>query len=314
VVVAAIIIIPAKLGGYQAVFDSANAVFEAKVAASGGKLNAGLLLAPAQIAPFITLALGSAMALFMYPHALTGILSASSSNAIRKNAIALPAYSMTLLLIGLLGYMAHAAGIKVTDPQDAVPQLFLKMFPSWFAGVAFAAIAIGALVPAAVMSIGAANTFTRNIYKPLINPALGPRQEAQLAKLMSLVVKLGALIVILFMPTKFALDLQLLGGIWMIEIFPAVIFGLFTSWFSGTALLAGWAIGMGLGTWLAWAPTAWTPLSLLPDTNLAIYNGIIALAANIFVAALLSALLPKRSQGTLKIGDFADVPAKRLSV
>ena len=35
------------------------------------------------------------------------------------------------------------------------------MFPDWFVGVAFAAIAIGALVPAAVMSIAAANLFTR---------------------------------------------------------------------------------------------------------------------------------------------------------
>jgi SSS family solute:Na+ symporter len=314
VVIAAILIIPAKLGGYQAIFDSANVVFEAKVAASNGQLAAGLLLAPVQIAPFITLALGSAMALFMYPHALTGILSASSSQAIRKNAIALPAYSMTLLLIGLLGYMAHAAGIKVSDPQDAVPQLFLKMFPAWFAGVAFAAIAIGALVPAAVMSIGSANTFTRNIYKPLINPALGPREEAMLAKFMSLIVKLGALVVILFMPTKFALDLQLLGGIWMIEIFPAVIFGLFTRWFSGTALLAGWAIGMGLGTWLSWGTSAWTPVHVLPGTNLSVYNGIIALFANIFVATVLSAVLPNRVPDRTKMSDYADLAADQFPV
>ena len=39
---------------------------------------AGLTLAPSQIGPYITLAIGSAMALFMYPHALTGTLSASS--------------------------------------------------------------------------------------------------------------------------------------------------------------------------------------------------------------------------------------------
>ena len=73
---------------------------------------------------------------------------------------------------------------------------------------------------------------------------------------MSLIVKIGALAVIFFMPTQFALDLQLLGGVWMVQIFPAMIFGLYTRWFSGPALLVGWAAGMIVGTSLAWAGTA----------------------------------------------------------
>jgi SSS family solute:Na+ symporter len=89
----------------------------------------GLTLQPGQVMPYITLAIGSAMALFIYPHSLTGILSASSSDAIKRNAIALPAYSLVLGLIGLLGLMGHAAGIVVSNPQ-----LFLKMFPDWLAG------------------------------------------------------------------------------------------------------------------------------------------------------------------------------------
>jgi SSS family solute:Na+ symporter len=307
-VIAAVIIIPAKLGGYGAIFDTANAVFDKKLAASGGKLAAGLLLAPQQMMPYVTLAIGSAMALFMYPHAMTGLLSASNASAIRKNAIALPAYSIMLCFIALMGYMAHAAGIVVANPQDAVPQLFLKMFPAWFAGFCFAAIAIGALVPAAVMSIGAANTFTRNVWKPFVNPAINPHEEAALAKLMSLAVKLGALAVILFMPTKFALDLQLLGGVWMIQIFPAVIFGLFTRWFSGVSLLIGWATGMILGTWLAWAPTAWTPVHKLFDTDIAVYNGVIALAANIVIAMILSTVLPNKAPDETCAADYEDSP------
>ncbi len=227
-VIAAVIIIPAKLGGYGAIFDSAQKDFAAQLA-TNPNVARGVLLAPAQIWPFITLAIGSAMALFMYPHSLTGVLSASGPKAIRHNAISLPAYSLVLALIAMLGYMAHAAGIKVQNPQDAVPQLFLAMFPSWFVGFTFAAIAIGALVPAAVMSIGAANTFTRNLWRPFVNQNMSPSEESTLAKLMSLIVKIGALIVILFLPTQFALDLQLLGGVWMIQIFPAIIFGLYTA-------------------------------------------------------------------------------------
>ncbi|MFX7784458.1 sodium:solute symporter, partial [Acinetobacter baumannii] len=88
------------------------------------------------------------------------------ANTIRKNAVFLPAYTVLLGLIALLGYMAYAAGIKVQANNAVVPALFNGLFPGWFAGFAFAAIAIGALVPAAVMSIGASNLFTRNFWKP----------------------------------------------------------------------------------------------------------------------------------------------------
>ena len=188
------------------------------------------------------------------------------------------AYSIVLGLIALMGYMAHAAGIKVANPQDAIPQLFLKMFPDWFAGFCFAAIAIGALVPAAVMSIGAANTFTRNIWRPFVHPNMSPMEESVLAKLVSLIVKVGALGVIFFMPTKFALDLQLLGGVWMMQIFPAVVFGLYTRWFSGSALLGGWIVGFVIGTWLSWGSAAWTPTFVIGGYG--VYNGITAFVAN----------------------------------
>jgi len=283
-VLTAIIVIPAKLGGFGPIFDAAETAFAAK----GGA--AGLTLAPAQVAPYITLALGSAMALFIYPHSLTGILSASSADAIKRNAIALPAYSIVLGIIGLLGLMAHAAGIKVSNPQDAVPQLLLVMFPDWFTGFCFAAIAIGALVPAAVMSIGAANTFTRNIWKPFVHPKISDREEATVAKVVSLVVKLGALLVILFVPTQYAIDFQLLGGVWMIQCFPAVLFGLYTQKLNSWALLAGWAVGMITGTLLAWGPTAWTPTHSIFGW-FAAYNGLIALAINIALAYAGSAIL-----------------------
>jgi SSS family solute:Na+ symporter len=304
-IIAAIIVIPIELGGYGAIFDAAAKAYAAKVAANP-KVTAGLILAPQQIGPYITLALGSAMALFMYPHALTGALAASSGRAIRRIAMTLPAYSIALGLIALLGVMAHAAGVKVANPQDAVPQLLLKSFPDWFAGFCFAAIAIGALVPAAVMSIGAANTFTRNVWKPFVDPNLTPARESSIAKLASLIVKVGALLVILFVPTRFALDLQLLGGMWMVQIFPAILLGLYTRWYSGSALLVGWAAGMIVGTSLSWGPTAWTPVHALVwdipllgkvDTGLgfAAYNGLTAVLVNFVVATILSAVWRRRA-------------------
>ncbi|MET3615381.1 SSS family solute:Na+ symporter [Rhizobium aquaticum] len=307
-VIAAVIIIPAKLGGYGAIFDSAQKDFAAQLAANPNAPARGILLAPAQIWPFITLAIGSAMALFMYPHSLTGVLSASGPKAIRHNAISLPAYSLVLALIAMLGYMAHAAGIKVQNPQDAVPQLFLAMFPSWFVGFTFAAIAIGALVPAAVMSIGAANTFTRNLWRPFVNQNMSSSEESTLAKLMSLVVKVGALIVILFLPTQFALDLQLLGGVWMIQIFPAIIFGLYTRWYKGGALLAGLIVGLALGTFLSYGPASWVPVSKA-FLGIPLYNGLTAVLANVIVATVLSFILPANKSDELTEADFRDANA-----
>ena len=185
VVLAAVAIIPMKLGGYSAVFAAADAAFHAK--GSGG-----ITLNAAQYLPYASLALGSAMAAFMYPHTLTGIFASKSAETIRKNAVLLPAYTLLLGLIALLGYMAYAAGVKPPTPNDVVPMLFKALFPSWFAGFAFAAIAVGALVPAAVMSIGAANLFTRNFWKAYVNPAISPAGEAAVAKAVSMVGEAGA--------------------------------------------------------------------------------------------------------------------------
>jgi SSS family solute:Na+ symporter len=166
-------------------------------------------------------------------------------------------------LIALLGTMAvaagvkdmpqYAAGFKTYGNQFAVPALFLKMFPGWFVGIAFAAIAVGALVPAAIMSIACANLFTRNIYREYLNPNCSPALEARVAKIVSLVVKLGALIFILELPTAYAIQFQLLGGIIIIQTAPAVLLGLYTSKLNPWALLLGWVAGMASGTWMAWA-------------------------------------------------------------
>ena len=286
VVIVAVIVVPAHLGGYGAVFSAADAVYAAK----GG--NTGLVLKGAQMLPYATLALGSALAAFMYPHTLTGIFAARSADTIRSNAVMLPAYTVLLGLIALLGYMAHAAGVKVSSPTDVVPALFQTLFPGWFSGFAFAAIAIGALVPAAVMSIGASNLFTRNVWKAYVNPNVTEAGEAQVAKITSLVVKVGALACIIFMPTKFAIDLQLLGGLWILQTFPALVFGLFTKWFRAPALLLGWLVGIGGGTALAFAdglvPVHTLMVGGQPYT---IYVGLLAFAANVIVAVVANAAL-----------------------
>jgi SSS family solute:Na+ symporter len=293
VVLVAIVLVPMKLGGYGAVFTAAGEAYAAKGGATG------LILKPAQFLPFATLALGSALAAFMYPHTLTGIFAAKSADTIRKNAVFLPAYTVLLGLIALLGFMAYATKISVKSNNDVVPALFKALFPSWFSGFAFAAIAIGALVPAAVMSIGAANLFTRNIWKAYVNPQVTHAGEERVAKIVSLVVKLGALVFVLFIPTQYAINLQLLGGVWIVQTFPAVVFGLFFGWFRAPALLVGWAVGMAGGSWIAFADGIKPVHTLVLDgANYTVYTGLLALILNIVVASVVQLAMGKRGAVT----------------
>lgn len=287
VVLVAVILVPVKLGGYEHVFSMARDAYAAKDQATPS----GIILQGKQFLPYATLALGSALAAFMYPHTLTGIFAAKSANTIRKNAIFLPAYTVLLGLIALLGYMAYAANVHVETNNDVVPALFNSLFPQWFVGFAFAAIAIGALVPAAVMSIGAANLFTRNFWKAYVNPQVTPVGEAKVAKVTSLMVKVGALVCIVFLPTKFALDLQLLGGVWIIQTLPAMAFGLWTRWFRAPALLVGMIGGLSIGTYLAISDGVKPVHTLMiGESGYTVYTGLLALTINIVLVLVIQCI------------------------
>jgi SSS family solute:Na+ symporter len=277
-VIAAVVVVPIKLGGFGNIFA---AVPQQK-----------LLLSPGQFSAYSTLALGSALALFMYPHSVTGVLSSNSRVAIKRNAALLPAYSFLLGLIALLGFMGIAANVQPQAPYGAqwiVPGLFLQVFPSWFVGFAFAAIAIGALVPASIMSIAAANLFTRNVYREYVNQRMTNREESNVAKLTSLVVKFGALVFIIFLPTQYAINLQLLGGVWIIQTLPTIVIGLYTRWLHRWALLIGWAVGMLAGTAMAVSQnfTSVYPLQL-GGVSVPGYAALYALILNLVVSVVLT--------------------------
>ena len=147
-----------------------------------------------------------------------------------------------------------------------MPHFFAQVFPDWFAGVAFAAIAIGALVPAAIMSIAAANLFTRNVYREFIRRDAPPAEEARVSKIASLVVKFGALLFVLEMDRQNAINLQLLGGVWILQTLLTIVAGLYTRWFHRWALLLGWAAAMVYGTVTAYRQT-------VPNAKIKMVNG-----------------------------------------
>ena len=301
-VIAAVIVIPARLGGFSHIFQVAGAVLPTHTPPGT------LIVGPKAYTAYATLALGSALALLLYPHSITGILSSSGRNVIKRNAALLPVYSIMLGFLALLGYMALAAGIHPSSPTDAVPMLLMKEFPSWFVGFAFAAIAIGALVPAAIMSIAASNLFTRNIYREYIRPDCTDQDQARVAKITSLVVKFGALAFVLWLPATMAIYLQTLGGIWILQTLPAVVVGLYSRWFHRAGLLLGWLVGMIVGTGMAWAEAFKTSVYPLHFGGLVIpgYAAVWALIANFAVAAVFTVIF--NAMGVAK-GNDSTAPA-----
>lgn len=323
VIIVAVIYLPVKLGGWTHIFDAAQAKFDATPSPADG-----VLLGRNNQLQYATLALGSALALFLYPHSATGILASKGRKVIKRNMIALPAYSFLLGLLALLGYMAIAAGTQPVvnnatgkaDGNTIIPALFDTNFNSFFAGFAYAAIGIGALVPAAIMSIAAANLWTRNIYKEYIRRGASPKQEAKQAKWASLVVKFGAVAFILFIDPQFSIDLQLIGGVIILQTLPAVAIALYTRWLHSKALLAGWLVGMIWGLYLLYlipnpangkAHFGGSALTLdklsifgahpFAGSTLQIYVGMVALAANLLVAVVVTVILR-----AVKAGEKAD--------
>jgi solute:Na+ symporter, SSS family len=319
-VIVAVIYIPYKLGGYDVIFHRANSALAAK--------GLSTLLSGSQYLGYSTLALGSALALFMYPHAVTGVLAARSRDVVKKNMSLLPAYSLMLGFIALLGYMALAAGVKPVggtatspDTNTIVPALFNSEFPHWFAAIAFGAITIGALVPAAIMAIAAANTFARDIYRPYFRPNASDREEVVVSQIVSVILKLGAVGVIVGLKLTFALEFQLIGGVVVIQILPSVVLGLYTRWYHRWALVVGWIAGMGLSVYMLYvtpsktaahfgsASFAFSTWGL--NTKLTIWTGIIGVAANLVVATALTPLLARlpRGRDETSPGDYAEEEA-----
>ena len=281
----------AKLGGAARVFDAAARTLPTREPSPGS-----MLLMPGSYSAYSTLAVGSALALFLYPHTITSVLSARSVHAVRRNAIYLPAWSFLLGVLALFGFLAIAAGIEPPKGRGAlaIPMLVARLLPQWFTGLFFGAIVVGAVVSAGIMAVAASNIFCRNIYKEYLRPSATARQQVQTARAVSVVVTMGSILFVTGLKTQAAINLQLLGGVWILQTLPAVGVGLYTRWLHRWGLIVGWTVGMVAGTVMVASSGFVAVYSFSVGTiQFASYPALLALALNLLVAALLTPLLSR---------------------
>nr|WP_284290191.1 hypothetical protein [Angustibacter aerolatus] len=152
------------------------------------------------------------------------------------------------------------------------------------------------------MSIAAANLFTRNVYRDFLKPSATDADEARVGKPGVAGGEGSARWRSCSSSTSRTRSTSsLLGGVWILQTFPAIVFGLYTRWFHRWALLVGWAAGMVYGTVTAYgvANKAVKPPVLhfggstadLPLLGHAGYIGLTAFVINVVVAVVLTLVL-----------------------
>ncbi len=286
-VISLIVIVPLSIHGcFSAAFS----------AAASKKLVSGVYeLRPTFIAAYESLFIGSALALYLYPHAVNGSLSAESRKALRYSTAYLPVYGIGLAILALLGILVYASpsALKLLSlfPSSergllAVPALAAATLPSWFAGIVLLGIFVGGMVPAAIMAIAQANLLVRNIIKPFFK--LSDRGETRAAQWSSVVFKFIALAFVFTTPLTYAIQLQLTGGIIILQTLPPIFLGLLTRKLDKYSLIAGWTAGMLSGILLLLYANHFGPLTKSTYSVLGypLYIGVLALLVNLAVVGI----------------------------
>jgi SSS family solute:Na+ symporter len=291
-VIVVIIAVPISIGGFGNAFKAAKDSY---------------VTLPENLVPaYATLILGSALALYLYPHAVTGVLSSQSVQKLRTSTALLPLYGVGLAILALMGILVYAVPGAMNFlsgfPEDSrgilvVPSLILYSLPSWFAGIALLGIFVGGLVPAAIMAMAQANLLTRNIIKE-IKPNLSNNSEIRITKLSSTIFKFVALGFVFSVPATYAISLQLLGGILIIQILPAVFLGLYVKFLRKTPLIIGLIAGISSGIFMVEMANSFGQLtsSLFKTMFGPIYIAVIALAINLAISFVGSAILQMRTK------------------
>jgi solute:Na+ symporter, SSS family len=239
-VVAAVCIgigIPAiHFGGIGPMFSALAASKPAHLTMPGATANLGH-------AWYISTVLLTSLGFYMWPHAFAATFTARSADTLRRNAVVMPLYTLTLVFIFFAGFAAVLLVPGLPNGDLALLTVVRQTFPPWFVGVIGGAGALTAMVPAAIFILTAATLFAKNLYRPLLAPAMSDDQVAGLARVMVVVLGAISLWLAIFSSTTLV-SLLLTGYAGVTQFFPGVILGLYWNRVRTEAVFAGMIVGV----------------------------------------------------------------------
>ncbi len=228
-----------------------------------------------------------ALGFYMWPQFFGASFTAKSGNPLRRNAVIMPFYSVTMPLMFFVGLAATLVLPGLANGDLSLLTIVRKTFPAWFLGIIGGAGALTAMVPAAIQILTAATLFAKNLCRPILSPGMTDQQVAKLAKATVLVITAAALCSAIYSSTTLV-SLLLVGFAGVTQFFPGVVLGLYSKRVTTSGVFAGMVTGVLLVVLLILSNH---------DPIMGLNAGFIALCCNFAVTGVVSLLSSKNESG-----------------
>jgi SSS family solute:Na+ symporter len=242
---------------------------------------------------YISTVLLTSFGFYMWPQAFGSSFTAKSGDTLRRNAVVMPLYGITMPLMLFVGLSALLVLPDLTNGDLSLLTIVRKTFPAWFLGLVGGAGALTAMVPAAIQILTAATLFAKNLWRPIFAPNMSDQQVATLARITVLAITAVALVSAVFSSATIV-SLLLLGYAGVTQFFPGVVLGLFSKRVSGPAVFAGMVVGILIVTFLTLTGR---------DPWMGFNAGFVALCLNFAVVAAVSLVQRTRTAEDMNIFD-----------
>src|SRR5580704_240084 len=231
---------------------------------------------------YISTVLLTGLGVYMWPHSFGAAFSAKSSETLRRNAVIMPLYTLSLTLMLFVGFAAILVLPNLRDGDLSLLAMVRKTFPPWVLGIIGGAGALTAMVPAAILVLSSATVFAKNLFRPLFAPGINDHQVGRIARLTLIVISAISLYLAIHGSTTLV-ALLLLGYAGITQLFPGVVLGLFWKRVSMPGIFAGLIFGVTLMAVL---------FLTKHDPFMGISAGFLGLCSNFTIAISLSLLSP----------------------